>query len=83
PFEAERRARQFVDFDRRSLAALADAYDPDVPIHENKEYLERFRKIREENAALLKGHDTAYSTGTDLGWSPPSLEDVEAERSRG
>ncbi|MFY0611532.1 MAG: cation:proton antiporter [Hyphomicrobiaceae bacterium] len=83
PFEAERRARQFVDFDRRSLASLADVYDPEVSIHENKEYLERFRKIREENAALLQGHDTAYSAGTDLGWSPPSLEDVEAERSRG
>ncbi|MGI9355330.1 MAG: monovalent cation:proton antiporter-2 (CPA2) family protein [Rhizobiaceae bacterium] len=83
PFEAERRARQFVDFDRRTLAALADVYDPEIPIHQNKEYLERFQKIREENAALLKGHDTAYSARTDLGWSPPTLEDVEAARSRG
>ncbi|MGI9476518.1 MAG: monovalent cation:proton antiporter-2 (CPA2) family protein [Hyphomicrobiaceae bacterium] len=83
PFEAERRARQFVDFDRRTLAALADVYDPEVPLHENQEYLERSRKIRKENTALLKGHDEAYSVGTDLGWSPPSLEDVEAERGRG
>lgn len=83
PFEAERRARRFVDFDRRTLAALADVFDPEIPLHENKEYLERSRKIRKENAALLKGHDDAYSAATDLGWSPPSLEDVEAERGRG
>lgn len=83
PFEAERRSRQFVDFDRRSIAALADVYDPDIPVHENPAYLERFRKIREENEALLKGEDPAYSKGTGLGWSPPSIADVEAESDRG
>ena len=82
PFEAERRSRQFVDYDRRSLAALADVYDPDIPVHENSAYLQRFRKIREENEALLKGEDNAYSKGTGLGWSPPSIADVEAEQDR-
>ena len=82
PFEAERRSRQFVDYDRRSLAALADVYDPEIPVHENSAYLQRFRKIREENEALLKGEDNAYSKGTGLGWSPPSIADVEAEQDR-
>ena len=44
---------------------------------------ERSRKIRAENEALLRGDDSAYSAGTDLGWSPPTLADVEAERRRG
>ena len=82
PFEAERRARQFVEHDRRAIAALASVYDPDVPIHENPAYVELTRKIREENDALLRGDDSAYSAETDLGWSPPSLADVEAERER-
>ena len=82
PFEAERRAHQFVQFDRRAVAELADVYDPDLPLHENKEYVARSLKIREENEALLKGHETAYSTRSDIGWSPPSLEDVEAESKR-
>jgi len=83
PFEAERQARRFVDYDRRTIAELADVYDPDIPLHENKAYVARTRKIREENEALLKGDDTAYSNGTGVGWSPPSLADVEAERKRG
>ena len=82
PFEAERRAHQFVEFDRRSVAELADVYDPDVPLHENKEYVERARQIREDNEALLKGHETAYSARADIGWSPPTLEDVETENKR-
>ncbi|MGI9409476.1 MAG: cation:proton antiporter [Hyphomicrobiaceae bacterium] len=83
PFEAERRARQFVEHDRRAIAALASVYDPDVPIHENAAYVELTRKIQEENDALMRGDDSAYSAETDLGWSPPSLADVEAESERG
>ncbi len=83
PFEAERRARQFADYDRKTIAALADVYDPDLPIHQNEEYLARFQKIREESDALMRGDDKAYSSGTDLGWSPPSLTDVDEETRRG
>ncbi len=82
PFEAERRARQFVDYDRRTLAALADVYDPDVPAHQNEVYVERLQEIRAENEAILKGEDIDYGARADLGWSPPSLEDVEAETER-
>ncbi|MGI9522148.1 MAG: cation:proton antiporter, partial [Hyphomicrobiaceae bacterium] len=83
PFDAERRARQFVNYDRRAIAALADVYDPGIPVHENAAYVERSRKIRAENEALLRGDDSAYNAGTDLGWSPPTIADVEAERRRG
>lgn len=83
PFEAERRARQFVEYDSKTMIELADVYNPEIPIHENREYIERAKKIRKENEAILKGEDTAYSTGTGLGWSPPSLADVEAEKKRG
>ncbi|MEM7776214.1 MAG: cation:proton antiporter [Pseudomonadota bacterium] len=82
PFEAERRARQFVDYDRRTIAALADVYDPDLPIHQNAAYVERFKEIREQNEALLRGEDPAFSARADRSWSPPTLDDVEAETRR-
>ena len=78
PFEAERRARQFTDHDRHMIAKLADVYDPSMPLHENSAYVERVKQIREETEAELRGHDGAFSARTDLGWSPPTLSDVEA-----
>ncbi|MEQ8824841.1 MAG: monovalent cation:proton antiporter-2 (CPA2) family protein [Filomicrobium sp.] len=83
PFEAERRSRQFVDFDKRSIAALANVYDPDIPVHENKAYVELALKIREEDESLLSGDDDAYGSRSGYGWSPPTLADVEAEKERG
>jgi len=78
PFEAERKARQFVVHDRRQLAVLADLYDPDVPVHENAAYVDKSKEIREEVEALLRGEDPAYGSRSDRGWSPPTLDDVDA-----
>ncbi|MEM1276416.1 MAG: potassium transporter, partial [Pseudomonadota bacterium] len=81
PFEAERKARQFVDMDRAAIAKLASVYDPNVPIHENTAYVERSREIMAKNAALMTGADPAYSSGLHA-WVPPGLADVEAETER-
>ncbi len=82
PFEAELKARQFVDQDRRALAALATLYDPDIPIHENAAYVQKTKEIREENEAIMRGEDAVYSARPDRAWSPPSLDDVNAEQQR-
>lgn len=82
PFEAERRAQQFTALDRKALAAMADVYDPDIPVHENAAFVERALKVREENEALLRGEDAAYGAGSGFGWSPPTLADLEAEIDR-
>ena len=82
PFEAERKARQFVKADRHAIASLAEVYDPDVPLHENAAYVERALQIREENEAMLRGEDADYNARSDRGWSPPTLADVDAEKSR-
>ncbi|MEM9146082.1 MAG: cation:proton antiporter [Pseudomonadota bacterium] len=78
PFEAERKTRQFVAHDRRQIAALADLYDPDVPIHQNAAYVAKTKEVQAETEALMRGQDPAYANLTDRGWSPPSLDDVDA-----
>ena len=82
PFEAELKARQFVEHDRRALAALAEVYDPDIPLHENAAYVKRAKEIREENDAILRGLDREFNVRPDRAWSPPTLVDVEAEQRR-
>ncbi|MEO0995815.1 MAG: NAD-binding protein, partial [Pseudomonadota bacterium] len=77
PFEAERKARQFVEHDKRQMGAMAALYDPSVPIHENTAYVEKAKEIRKATEALMRGEDTAFGVRADRGWSPPSLDDVE------
>jgi CPA2 family monovalent cation:H+ antiporter-2 len=77
-FEAERKAKSFVQTDQRMIRELATVYKSDVPIHENKEYVEKAAKIRAENEAILRGKDRLFAGRTDRGWSPPKLSDVKA-----
>lgn len=78
PFEAERKTRQFINQDRRHIASLANVFDPEIPLHQNTEYVERAKEVREETEALMRGHDKAYASGTDRAWSPPTSDDVDA-----
>lgn len=82
PFEAELKARQFVDQDKRGVAALAELYDPNLPLHENTAYIEKAKEFRAEDEAIMQGRDTAFTVRPDRAWSPPSQDDVEAEKSR-
>ena len=85
PFEAERTARHFVSFDRHHIARLADVYDPDIPIHENKAYIEKAKQSLAEMEAELSGKGDSFTGRADRGWTPPTLEDVETvtEQSKG
>lgn len=82
PFTAERKARQFTVHDRRQIALLAEVYQPDIPIHQNAEYVAKTKEVREETEALLRGEDTAFAARADRGWSPPTPDDVDAVTSQ-
>ncbi|MEM7423886.1 MAG: NAD-binding protein, partial [Pseudomonadota bacterium] len=82
PFEAERIVRTFTVNDRKQIAALAGLYDPSIPLHENTAYVEKTKEIQAENRRELTGHDRAFRTATERGWSPPTLADVDAEEAR-
>ncbi|MEO1579618.1 MAG: monovalent cation:proton antiporter-2 (CPA2) family protein [Pseudomonadota bacterium] len=79
PFEAQRRSKDFEDRDRTALAALAEVYDPDIPIQQNAAYIARAREMREQQEAEMKAGPGGYASRVDRGWSPPTLSDVVAE----
>jgi len=82
PYDAERQVRGFVINDQEQMLALASSYDPDIPAHENEEYVRRTREYLGRYAEAMKGHSDAFGTRIDRGWVPPSLDDVEAEEKK-
>jgi CPA2 family monovalent cation:H+ antiporter-2 len=78
PFEAERKAKTFIKTDQQMLQKLASVYNPEIPVHENPEYVKRTAEVREESETILRGQDRIYRSRTDRGWTPPSKKDVEA-----
>ena len=82
PYDAERQVRGFVINDREQMLALASSYDPDIPAHENEEYVRRTREYIDRYAEAMKGQSDAFGTRIDRGWVPPSLDDLEAEQAR-
>ena len=78
PFDAERKTRAFVRHDLTAIRALADLYDPDVPAHENPEYVAKSKEfIARQEDAMRSGLGT-FGTREDRAWSPPTLADVAA-----
>ena len=79
PYDAQRRSKEFASADRKALAALAPVYDPSLPGHQNKEYVRRVKEIAAQQEAELRGEKKAYSARVERAWSPPTLDDVQAE----
>lgn len=79
PYDAERQIRGFVINDRDQMYSLASSYDPDIPAHENEEYVRLTREFLDRYGEVMKGNAAAFGTRLDRGWVPPTLEDVEAE----
>ena len=79
PYDAERQVRGFVLNDREQMYELASVYDPDVPAHENAEYVEKTKKFLERYEQAMQGNSAAFGSRLDRGWVPPTLDDVEAE----
>ena len=82
PYDAERQVRGFVINDAEQMLALASSYDPDIPAHENEEYVRRTREYIDRYAEAMKGQSDAFGTRIDRGWVPPSLDDVEQEANK-
>ncbi len=82
PFDAERKARQFVSDDKRALRETAELYDPEIPIHENRPYIEKMKQIREETERALTGGDPSYASRAARAWTPPGEADVNAEMAK-
>ena len=79
PYDAERQTRGFVINDREQMRELAGLYDPEVPLHQNTEYVERTKVYLDRYRDVMLGNSAAFGSRLDRGWVPPTLADVEAE----
>ena len=64
------------------LLALAEVYDPNLPLDENPAYVARSKELIQEREAQIFGTGQAFAQETDRGWAPPSIQDLEAEENR-
>jgi CPA2 family monovalent cation:H+ antiporter-2 len=78
PYDAERQVRGYVLNDQQQMLELAGVYDPDIPAHENDEYVERTKEFLERYEEAMQGNSAAFSSRLDRGWVPPTLEDVDS-----
>lgn len=76
PYDAELRSRGFVENDKRAIAELAALYDPSIPVHENKAYVERARAIRVRESEAMQGNSSIFGARSDRGWVPPTESDI-------
>jgi len=78
PYDAQRQVQGFVVNDRDQMYQLAAVYDPDIPAHENKEYVAKTKEFLERYEQAMHGNAAAFGSRLDRGWVPPSLDDVRA-----
>ncbi len=74
PYEAEKISRAFVDSDRTMLRRMASAYDPNIPISENKPYIALAKEALKEQEEALRGMRGPHSGSHDRAWMPPVAE---------
>jgi CPA2 family monovalent cation:H+ antiporter-2 len=79
PYDAERQIRGFVINDREQMRDLAELYDPELPLHQNTEYVEKTKNYLDRYRDVMLGTSAAFGSRLDRGWVPPTLADVEAE----
>ena len=77
PFDAERKTRGFVDHDKAAMRALADVYDPNIPVHQNPAYVARSKEYMAEQANAMIGRAGTFGSREDRGWVPPDIDDAE------
>jgi CPA2 family monovalent cation:H+ antiporter-2 len=75
PFDAERKARGFVDHDKAAMRALAEVYDPDIPVHENEAYVTRTKEFMAQQEAAMLGRAGTFGSREDRGWVPPKMDE--------
>ncbi len=82
PYDAERQTRSFVTNDKTAIRELAELYDPDIPVHENAPYVARMKEFMASLEDEMRGSSAMFSSRSDRGWMPPTLDDVRAEEGR-
>ncbi|MFC1777474.1 cation:proton antiporter [Pseudomonadota bacterium] len=82
-YDAERQVRGFVLNDQQHMRGVADIYDPNIPPHENPDYVSKSKEYLDRTEQMMQGNSAAFGSRIDRGWVPPTLEDLEAEAESG
>ena len=77
PYDAERQVQSFVRHDKAQLRALADIYDPSVPVHKNEEYVQRTKEFLARAGDVMRSGSTAFGGRRDRSWVPGGESDRE------
>lgn len=79
-FEAEKAARFFVRHDRETLLKLAAAWQEDVSIWENEDYIAIAKKQNElMDQTMRSDRDPRTDNAIDRGWAPPPARPEDAD----
>lgn len=79
PYDAERQIKGYVINDQQQMRGAAGAFDPNIPAHENPEYVRKSKEYLDRFEQAMHGNSAAFGSRIDRGWVPPTLEDLEAE----
>jgi len=79
PYDAERQVRAYRINDQEHMRGAASAFDPNIPAHENEEYVAITKKYLDRYAEVMSGSSGAFGSRLDRGWVPPTIKDLEAE----
>ncbi|MBX2880578.1 MAG: cation:proton antiporter [Granulosicoccus sp.] len=79
PYEAQRKIDEFVKFDKFALLHVAQAYDPDIPWHENSAYLEKVNEMLSLEDQMLQGNEGVFGESSRRGWQPPGSELIDSD----
>jgi len=78
PYDAERQTRGYVENDKIAMRELADLYDPDIPVHENTEYVEMSKAFLASHEGAMQGSSKNFGSRVERGWIPPTPDDEAA-----
>jgi len=60
------------------MRELADLYDPDIPVHENTEYVEMSKAFLASHEDAMQGSSKIFGSRIERGWIPPTPDDEAA-----
>ena len=78
PYDAERQTRGYVENDKVAMRELAGLYDPDIPVHENTEYVEMSKAFMASHEDAMQGSSKVFGSRIERGWIPPTPDDEAA-----
>ena len=71
PFRVEKAARVFIRDDRETLQRLAEVWDPDIPVLQNKAYAAVAKERNAKTDQAMHGENMEFYNRIERGWTPP------------